>query len=92
VHSRGRPSYGREDIVCRRDTGVCTGCRASCVAVGSDSVNINIPVRYNDPESINNIRHVLSYLAKEEQKEVMAARTLFVAVIPVCVQDAEPVA
>lgn len=37
------------------------------------SVNINIPVRYNDPESINNIRHVLSYLAKEEQKEGLCA-------------------
>ncbi|WP_346807528.1 inovirus Gp2 family protein [Enterobacter chuandaensis] len=37
------------------------------------SGNINIPVRYNDPESINNIRHVLSYLAKEEQKEGLCA-------------------
>jgi len=31
--------------------------------------NINIPVRYDDPASILNIRHVLSYLAKEEQKD-----------------------
>lgn len=37
------------------------------------SGNINIPVRYNDPESINNIRRVLSYLAKEEQKEGLCA-------------------
>ena len=30
--------------------------------------NINIPVRYDNPASICNIRRVLSYLAKEEQK------------------------
>lgn len=31
--------------------------------------DINIPVRYNEPTSILNIRRVLSYLTKEEQKE-----------------------
>ena len=31
-------------------------------------VNINLPVYYNDPASVSNIRQVLSYLAKEEQK------------------------
>jgi hypothetical protein len=31
--------------------------------------DINIPVRYNEPASILNIRRVLSYLTKEEQKE-----------------------
>lgn len=31
--------------------------------------NINIPVCYNDPSSIENIHRVLGYLAKEEQKE-----------------------
>ncbi|WP_431615911.1 rolling circle replication-associated protein [Citrobacter amalonaticus] len=31
--------------------------------------NINIPVCYNDPYSIENIHRVLSYLAKEEQKD-----------------------
>ncbi|MGT7033988.1 hypothetical protein ACRW6T_28355, partial [Escherichia coli] len=31
--------------------------------------NINIPVRHNDPESIDNIRGALHYLAKEEQKD-----------------------
>lgn len=31
--------------------------------------NINIPVYYNDPSSIENILQVLGYLAKEEQKD-----------------------
>lgn len=31
--------------------------------------NINIPVCYNDPSSIENIHQVLGYLAKEEQKD-----------------------
>lgn len=31
--------------------------------------NISIPVRYNDAASIANIRYILSYLAKVEQKE-----------------------
>lgn len=33
------------------------------------SANINMPINYNDPASIANIRYILSYLAKEEQKE-----------------------
>lgn len=37
------------------------------------SVDINIPVRYDDPASILNIRRVLGYLAKEEQKEGLCA-------------------
>lgn len=32
------------------------------------TANINTPVYYNDPASVLNIRQVLSYLAKEEQK------------------------
>lgn len=35
--------------------------------------NINIPVCYDDADSILNIRRVLSYLAKEEQKEGLCA-------------------
>ena len=35
--------------------------------------NINIPVRHNDPESIDNIRGALHYLAKEEQKDGLCA-------------------
>lgn len=35
--------------------------------------NIDVPVRYNDPASILNIRRVLSYLAKEEQKDGLCA-------------------
>ena len=35
--------------------------------------DINIPVRYSEPESIENIRHVLSYLTKEEQKDGLFA-------------------
>ncbi|MFE3919520.1 inovirus-type Gp2 protein [Escherichia coli] len=35
--------------------------------------NINTPVRYDDADSILNIRRVLSYLAKEEQKEGLCA-------------------
>jgi len=31
--------------------------------------NINIPVRYNDPESIANIRQALAYMTKIQQKE-----------------------
>lgn len=30
--------------------------------------NINIPVRYSDPDSINNIRQVLTYMDKTQQK------------------------
>jgi len=33
------------------------------------AADISIPVRYNDPASISNIRYILSYLAKAEQKE-----------------------
>lgn len=36
--------------------------------------NINIPVRHNDPESIDNIRGALHYLAKEEQKDGLCLR------------------
>lgn len=32
------------------------------------STNINIPVRYNDPSSITNIRKVLAYMTKIQQK------------------------
>jgi hypothetical protein len=35
--------------------------------------NINIPVRHNEPESIDNIRGALHYLAKEEQKDGLCA-------------------
>ena len=35
--------------------------------------NINIPVRYDDSDSIFNIRRVLGYLAKEEQKDGLCA-------------------
>jgi len=31
--------------------------------------NINIPVHYNDPGSITNIRQVLAYMTKIQQKE-----------------------
>ncbi|UAN51611.1 MULTISPECIES: inovirus-type Gp2 protein [unclassified Serratia (in: enterobacteria)] len=31
--------------------------------------NINIPVHYNDPDSITNIRLILEYLTKTQQKE-----------------------
>jgi len=31
--------------------------------------NINIPVRYSDPDSIDNIRQVLGYMTKIQQKE-----------------------
>ncbi|MCW6625703.1 inovirus-type Gp2 protein [Yersinia ruckeri] len=31
--------------------------------------NINIPVHYNDPDSITNIRQVLAYMTKIQQKE-----------------------
>ena len=35
--------------------------------------SINIPVRHNEPESIDNIRGALHYLAKEEQKDGLCA-------------------
>ncbi|RIW40438.1 inovirus-type Gp2 protein [Escherichia coli] len=35
------------------------------------SANINIPVRYDDPDSIANIRQVLVYMTKIEQKQGM---------------------
>lgn len=40
-----------------------------CEKKESYRADISIPVRYNDPTSIYNIRYILSYLAKEEQKE-----------------------
>jgi len=40
-----------------------------CEKKESYTADINIPVRYNDPASIHNIRYILSYLAKVEQKE-----------------------
>ena len=40
-----------------------------CEKKASYQADINIPVRYNDPTSIFNIRYILSYLAKEEQKD-----------------------
>ncbi|EQA8866522.1 TPA: inovirus-type Gp2 protein [Enterobacter hormaechei subsp. xiangfangensis] len=40
-----------------------------CKFKESYQANINIPVCYNDPSSIQNIHRVLGYLAKEEQKD-----------------------
>ncbi|MDM3031572.1 hypothetical protein OGW18_18120 [Citrobacter sp. CK184] len=35
------------------------------------NANINIPVRYSDSDSITNIRQVLAYMTKIQQKEGM---------------------
>ncbi|EPQ7466261.1 MULTISPECIES: hypothetical protein [Enterobacteriaceae] len=40
-----------------------------CERKESYVADISIPVRYNDAASIGNIRYILSYLAKAEQKE-----------------------
>lgn len=40
-----------------------------CEKKDSYVADISIPVKYNDAKSIDNIRYILSYLAKENQKE-----------------------
>ncbi len=47
--------------------------RQMCIRYRHYAYNINIPVRHNDPESIDNIRGALHYLAKEEQKDGLCA-------------------
>jgi hypothetical protein len=43
----------------------------TAVSLSHTGANINIPVRYDDPESIANIRQVLAYMTKIQQKEGM---------------------
>lgn len=40
-----------------------------CEYKGNYSADIRIPIEHNDPVGISNIRYILSYLAKEAQKE-----------------------
>ena len=53
---------------CWRSITHNSGSAHRCTYQPHYTYNINIPVRHNDPESINNIRGALHYLAKEEQK------------------------
>ena len=53
---------------CWRSITHNSGSAHRCTYQPHYTYNINIPVRHNDPESIDNIRGALHYLAKEEQK------------------------
>ncbi|WP_438426732.1 hypothetical protein, partial [Escherichia coli] len=58
---------------CWRSITHNSGSAHRCTYQPHYTYNINIPVRHNDPESIDNIRGALHYLAKEEQKDGLCA-------------------
>ncbi|MCE3812784.1 hypothetical protein LXO25_25210, partial [Escherichia coli] len=58
---------------CWRSITHNSGSAHCCTYQPHYTYNINIPVRHNEPESIDNIRGALHYLAKEEQKDGLCA-------------------
>ncbi|EIV6183741.1 hypothetical protein ACM26E_24355 [Kluyvera cryocrescens] len=61
--------YAEEASAVWRDITQGEGHLHRCEKKDSYMADISIPVKYNDAKSINNIRYILSYLAKENQKE-----------------------